>query len=905
MSTYKKRAPKAAAAAAAKRDPLAALRMSDMVISKPFLPIELIAQIVDHLNAADMVRFARVSRKMHEMIYDDARWVQRLKKMDVWSEVEARRTRGGRLSVSQSERKSTIDHSLVNGKGRPELNINGLPASPRKPFSVAQARDFDGFDMISFSGPTLEAVNSPATKEETLRALGNVKSVRGQARQEYGKVYKALNPFYIDAIHAVSYQSTRIFSIFTLPEQRALMFTNIRTFAMSDLSPGTGIREQRIRELITQYDTAALLEFRSGYEYKDITGRMKQYAHVMHMLNGGQSGVDLFLNDNRLLSRKSELGSVSDCVDYSLGYGQLSLERVQAYFDRLGNAYRQEAAVIHSVFPQPAEVSLLYLERFGEELLQPFLTALFQDARTRSTSVYLRVLSGSLQTTSKFVQDFALPENADEGMINRASAVLVKLFAPHLQSYLDEELAFFRQNAGREVERWDRNLAEQAASAESFLMSNINRTADKKDFMASFKKVVMMPVNILPSFSKPTIKRTESGLNPHSRSDSPMPRPLTPALPSEAPTDELAAKAALMTSRLDNIKTLFSIDVALNLIHAAKSSLERAAQFIALGGPSGEIARERCSEIYLILVDTVGNKHVKTGFDKAIEHLSAYDPRSQTPTPTNPTAHQGPVVAPLTTFLELVNVGDLIQQMLDVFFEQEIVRTGIARRDDFIAAPVKEKRKFEQMLDEHVASGLGKGIDVLMDEVEYLCATEQLPTDFNPTTQVFDAETVNKRASVFGVGDIDVSPTKPCLHIIDIIGKHIGMLQGSTDKALIDVFVQEVAQRLFQALVKHIKRQRISPLGAMRLLSGKQADDTVVVPSHPLARIHANTVLNHRSNGLHNAHRILPKPQSHAILQRAARSLADLPLRGQDRHRNRRDERHHRRRGTVPWRVHG
>jgi len=893
MSTYKKRAPKAPAAA--KRDPLAALRMSDMVISKPFLPIELIAQIVDHLNAADMVRFARVSRKMHEMIYDDARWVQRLKKMGVWSDVEARRTGGGRLSISRPERKSTIDHSLVNGKGRPELNINGLPASPRRPSTVARARDFDGFDMISLSGPTLEAANPPATEEETLHALGNVKSVRGQARQEYGKVYKALNLFYVDAIHAVSYQSTRIFSTFALPEQRALMFTNIRTFAVSDFSPGTGIREQRIHELIMQYDTAALLEFRSGYEYKDFAGRMKQYAHVMHMLNGGQSGVDLFLNDNRLLSRKSELGSVSDCVDYSLGYGQLSLERVQAYFDRLGNAYRQEAAVIHSVFPQPAEVSLLYLERFGEELLQPFLTALFQDARTRSTSVYLRVLSGSLQTTSKFVQDFALPENADEGMISRASAVLVKLFAPHLQSYLDEELAFFRQNAEREVERWDRNLAEQAASAESFLMSNINRTADKKDFMASFKKVVMMPVNILPSFSKPTIKRTDSGLNPSSRSDSPMPRPLTPALPSEAPTDELAAKAALMTSRLDNIKTLFSIDVALNLIHAAKSSLERAAQFISLGGPSGEIARERCSEIYLILVDTVGNKHVKTGFDKAIEHLSAYDARSQTP--TNPTAHQGPVVAPLTTFVELVNVGDLIQQMLDVFFEQEIVRKGIARRDDFIAAPVKEKRKFEQMLDEHVASGLGKGIDVLMDEVEYLCATEQLPTDFSPTTQVFDAETVNKRANVFGVGDIDVSPTKPCLHIIDIISKHIGMLQGSTDKALIDVFVQEVAQRLFQALVKHIKRQRISPLGAMRLLSGKQADGIVVVP-------HANIATNRRSNRLRNPHRILPQPGCDPLLQRAARSLTDLPLRSQDRHRNRRDERHHRRRRTVPRRVH-
>lgn len=823
---------------APKRDPLAALRMSNMVISKPHLPAELIAQVADHLDGADMIRLARVSRKMHEMIYDDTRWVQRLKRMGVWNDLEARRTGSGRASISQPQKKPTIDRALVNGKGRPEIIINGQPTSPRKPTGPSQATAFDGFDTISFSEVSSVPHQGLLNREEALHVLKNVKSVRGQARREYGKIYKCLNCFYVDALRTNTYEKTAIFTQYPLPEQKAEMFSNIRTFLLSDFSPGSAKREAKLAELISQFDSAALLQFRSGYEFMDIQGRMKQYARVMYTLNGGRSSVELFLHDNRLITRRSELGSVSDCVDYSMGYGQLSLERVQGYFDRLGDAYRQESAVIKTVFPQSIEVSLLFLERIGQDILSPFLTALFQDARTRSTSVYLRVISGSLYATSKFVQDFALPERADQNTVDRASNVLVKLFAPHLELYLDEELAFFRSKAENEVERWDRNLSEQEASTESFLMSNINRQADKKDFMSSFKKVVMMPVNILPSFSsKPAIKRVDSGLTSNSRTASPMPRPMTPTLPAEAPTDELAAKAALMTSQLDNIKSLFSIDVALNLIHAAKSSLERAAQFIALGGSSGTTAREKCSEIYLLLLDAIGNRHVKTGFDKAIEHLSAYNPR--TSASADPNSHSGPVVAPLTTFLELVNVGDLIQQMLDVFFEQEIIAMGIAKRDDFISAPVKEKRKFESMLDERVASGLGKGIDVLMDEVEYLCATEQLPTDFNPITQVFDAETANQRTSVFGVGDIDVTPTKPCVHIIDIITKHVGMLQGSTDKALIDVFVQEVAQRLFQALVKHIKRQRISPLGAMRLLSGTFSLSlafpncpTLISPSH-------------------------------------------------------------------------
>jgi recyclin-1 len=45
------------------------------------------------------------------------------------------------------------------------------------------------------------------------------------------------------------------------------------------------------------------------------------------------------------------------------------------------------------------------------------------------------------------------------------------------------------------------------------------------------------------------------------------------------------------------------------------------------------------------------------------------------------------------------------------------------------------------------------------------------------------------------------------------------MLHGATEKTLLDVFVGEVGLRLFGALCKHIKRQRISTVGAIPLIS--------------------------------------------------------------------------------------
>ncbi|KAK5064256.1 hypothetical protein LTR84_000089 [Exophiala bonariae] len=826
-----------------RRDPLASLKMADMLISKPLLPLEILAKIVDYLDVPDLLRFARVSRRMQDMVYDDAKWVQRLREMGCWNETEARkRSESIKQPTTPGLRQNTLDRSLVNGKGRPEVLFDmGSPTttqrrqttliSPMRP----QQTTSDGFDVAELSSSKVTSTPSlPVDTESVLSVFKNVKSLRGQARREYGKIYRLLGPYYINVNTVPNPMEARIFRDFAAPEQQAQLLANLRIFCQSDFSTASVDRELRIKTATDMFDAAALLEFRKGYEYKDIQGRMKQYAKVMYILNGGKSSIELFLHDNNLVAQKVNLGSASDCVDYSLGSGQLSLERVNSYFERLGTAFRQEIAIIQAAFPEPKDVTIQMIEVVGKEILSPFLAELFEDARNRGSSIFLRTISGSLAATKQFLQDSALPseaadDNENDGMHVRCNDVLRDIFEPHLDTYLAEELSFFRSKADSEVEKWDTALSAQAASTESFLMSNVNRQADKKDFLSSFKKVVMMPVNILPSFSgqshtKPAPKALVNGDVPSSRSSTPNPFNAGTATPTitisgEAPTNELAAKAALMTTKLENIRSLFSIEVALNLVHAAKSSLERGAQFISLGGEAGESARRQCSAIFVLLLHAVGDRHVKTGFDKAIDHLSHYNPREASMEHTG--SSTAPVqVAALVTFLELVNVGDLIQQMLDVFYESELVRLRISNRDDFLDMNVKEKKKFEAMLDERVAAGLSKGIDVLIDEVEYVCATTQQPTDFYP--ELSTASNINGSRSAI-VMDFSGQPTATASRVIGLVSHHTSMLTGATEKTLLDVFTTEVGLRLFGALTKHIKRQRISTSGALPLLSDLSA----------------------------------------------------------------------------------
>ena len=91
-------------------------------------------------------------------------------------------------------------------------------------------------------------------------------------------------------------------------------------------------------------------------------------------------------------------------------------------------------------------------------------------------------------------------------------------------------------------------------------------------------------------------------------------------------------------------------------------------------------------------------------------------------------------VAPLVQFFELVHIGDTIQSMVQVYFDKELVcrlsPTMLLRltmsssvqaphidKTDFLNVVVREKKRFENILDDSVAVGLNAGTEVLMNQV--------------------------------------------------------------------------------------------------------------------------------------------------------------------------------------------
>ena len=808
--------------------------------------LEILSLVLEHLAVSDLIHFARVSKRMREMVYDDTRWVRRLQLIGCWNEVAARAaaedsrrkkvealneahtrelkqaglgptTTNDANGGTDAVRKPSIPALVLKGRQSSQLQSNG---------GSSRNSEHDGFDFAALSPVTPEfpVHDQPLDTAGTLEVLSKARSIRGAARQEYARIHSALNPYYRDALRSKHPSNAKVFRIYRDPNQQAQMLSQLTKFASSDLSQGWYTREEKLRRMVLAFEDAVAREFEQGLKRGDVDGRMRKYANVLVTLNGGQRAIDLFLSSNPVIRDRAALGDPMDCISPS-NPDHLFLEESHAFFGHLSAAFNAQVSIIDRVFPEFTNVVIPYLERIGKDVLNNYLKALFDHIHGNSMEAYIRAVSGTYEQCLRLANSMQPPQHSGDEFYDFIDRLVTDIFTPYIGTYFVEELAYFKRRSEIEVSGWERQLSQQDASLESMYMTNINRQADKRDFLSSFKKVVMMPVNVLPTFpmtsrfgGKTAVSKAMgdgdslNALNSTTSQDSTRPGTPNPLSGSalmisrsstpipEPPATELAAKAAILKSKLEGIRTLFSLEVALNLVHMAKGSIERTAVFAKAGGTFGPDARGQCEVIFILLLKTLGDRHVKAGFDKAVAQLAKYNPRAASD-------QSQPGVAPLIMFLELVNVGDLIQQMLDVFYEQELVATKLTDRNDFLNPTVKEKKRFEQMLDERVAAGLNKGIEVLMAEVEYICATTQKVEDYNPGATGVVIEKVT-----------DINPSDTATRIIEVVSAHTKMLVGSTDKNMLDVFNQEVGLRLFTTLCKHLKRQRISVAGSIRLI---------------------------------------------------------------------------------------
>ncbi|KAJ7212280.1 exocyst complex component Sec10-domain-containing protein [Mycena pura] len=514
----------------------------------------------------------------------------------------------------------------------------------------------------------------------------------------------------------------------------------------------------------------------------------------------------------------------------------LNFDAMHEYLDAIISAIIEHGSRAVRIFPPASDALISFCDRVASDVVAEYITTLLTRAREISNATFLKATAATFRESWRMVDAImqAASQRQDSN-VQRTSAedVVYRMFEINMDEYLDEEVESVNQAFEVICKAWNKQMAEQATSGSSAtrFLSSHNPALVKRNVLASFTSILLMPVTIVPRAVGDVLMTGSNAavqgiamLNPqrwgggngsvgngYSRNlelekgrgtmlfgeeeeDEKMNEKIAPPIATSLATSSIGTP--LTASTANKLDQLLSLDVSLELIHADHEGLKRVETFAGYPGHYGHRVRDTMEELFILMLQALGERHITVGFGIANEQMTSYKPEEH---------KEMTGVAPLLQFFELVHLGDTIQSMVQVFFDKELAPH--IDRTDFLNAVVREKKRFENSLDDCVATGLNAGTQVLMNQVEHIILTLTRPREYCPP----DDEA------------LDLGPTKGCTEAIKCLDMHCKLLKGSTNKEVLEVFYQEVGIRLIAILQKHIKRQIISLAGGFQVIADLNA----------------------------------------------------------------------------------
>ncbi|BGP16438.1 hypothetical protein JCM10213_004006 [Rhodosporidiobolus nylandii] len=684
----------------------------------------------------------------------------------------------------------------------------------------------------------------------------------------YKKYHSLLLPYYTSLqIHTTS---SLVFSTSSLtPMLRAQLLASLARFCHPLVAPTRSLPQRQtvlrnVQSAMDFFESALIAEFEKADSARNEEG-MKDKANVLWELNQSTNVAQVFVQRREILYEQSVNplknltkvetmhGTQADGIDFS---------SMDLYMQSIIAVLSKEGSLIARVFPPEADVLLYFLERIADDAISDYITQLLSAAQPLQHPLFLLATAATFGQVYRLV-DAVLEIEPKNPLVTkeRAEDVVFRMFEPLMDDYLTEESEWIRETLVQMCEEWDQKTASDLAVSDPTFLASSNPAQVKKNVLAGFTKVLLLPVTIIP-------KTAELGLNaitygatgafntfasigtqlggvvssssaPHPRTPSatapstpsavqePLPPSSLAAVPLESSASAWGGGGEVHPARLsvDATGAATATDPSLpspapsSTLSAApparRSRFDRMQLLLSLDTALQLIQADRDSlkriQTFIRYPGTYGRK-VRDAIEEVFivllqvlqdKHIGpAFDEAKRQMESYKPQEHEpGEQVAPLVQFFELVHIGDTIQQMVEVYFDKEM--SLYIDKKDFLNTVVREKKKFESALDDAVAQGLNAAVNILMTQVEHIITTRQGPRDFTPDADV----------------DFDLTPTTACAEVVEVLRRHCDMLKGSADKHIIEVFNQEVGIRLHGILLKHLKRLIVSTQGGLQLIA--------------------------------------------------------------------------------------
>ncbi|SCV03288.1 LANO_0G03246g1_1 [Lachancea nothofagi CBS 11611] len=595
----------------------------------------------------------------------------------------------------------------------------------------------------------------------------------GSAKTTYGLFYKQFQCFVDKLYH--NELKTFFPPQYSEPLIHARILMNLTKYIPAEIRDYTQYRKLQenlgiLREL---FINTVIKEMDLSYERRDYDSAA-EFVEVLSECHEDNTAADFFKSKNDFAADVTLPEHIFDP-----GTNQLIDQQLQTALDKIGNFLNSKIKLADKIFGDSYPVTLSYTENIIANNITAYfesqLTANFNSALAVTRIESMPFLYKSINLS--LIENLVPSQNAG----SRFKELFVEFFnlylEPKILNYLDVSV----QKFGLDLEEMFTKFHNDTTLKETQQNEQIYESLRAK---TSKQQLIDEKNNFLTSFTK--IFKISNN--------------------SKAEDDEqlqMAYNLNVMNNNLHNIEILVSLDLCYKVVQHCKTCIENMRTFLKIKNIEG-VVKLKCQEAFKILITSLSRDHFKPGFQKAIEVLDQYDP-NQMKNLQIELETMDSHVEPLIKFTELINTGDIVLQMISIFYKNELVQINIMdKNQDFLNDVVQVKKNFETMIDDYVANGLNIGINKLMDEVLFVFGSLQFPDDFNPDPKSIMAK--------------EIKPSRAAIKNVELLFNHCFLLTGATDKGTIDIFQQEIGERFFNEIVKNIKKNLISSDGAIFLI---------------------------------------------------------------------------------------